>query len=181
MIREIKKNKLTASLAMILFFAISMPVAALKIGDKAPPIILKDAKGKTFNLRNYAKQLKKGDITVFAFFSVTCKPCKKEIPELQALYDKYSKKGFNVFLISLDNSDQYSTEKVVEFINSLNANMPILFDTYKRIGKAYGIIKPDGEAVLPGLYAIDSKRKILIKHIGYSEKTIKDLEGMISK
>ena len=176
-----KNRRLLSIFSVLLFFFCGLSVFALKKGDKAPSILLKDDKGKTFNLRNYMKTQKKGDITVFAFFSVTCKPCKKEIPELQALYDKYSKNGFNVFLISLDNPSTYSEKQVKEFISSLDSSLPILFDTYKRVGKAYDIVKPDGEAVLPGLYAIDSGRKVILRHIGYSEKTIKELEGMISK
>ncbi|MDH5716965.1 MAG: peroxiredoxin family protein [Spirochaetia bacterium] len=176
-----KRNSKLKIITSIIILLLSNNIWSIKKNDEAPSILLKMYDGKTFNLRSHMKSMKSNDFTAFAFFSVTCKPCKKELPELQKLFDEYSDKGFKVFAISLDNPADNSPEQVKEFLESINVSFPLMLDTYKKAGKAYGIVKPNGEAVLPGLFVIDSNRKIVIEHIGYSEKTIQEIKDLVSK
>ena len=81
-------------LTYFLFLSINISLFPLSKSDKAPPILLGNDDGSTFNLRNHIKEMKPGDYTAFAFFSVTCKPCSKELSELNKFREKFGKKGF---------------------------------------------------------------------------------------
>jgi len=152
---------------------------AVKPGQKAPPVMLKQDNGQTFNLRKHMKNLDKNSITAFAFFSVTCKPCLKELPALQKLQNKYPQ--FKVFIISVDSPREYPREKTHALLSKIKVSMPVLYDNFKRVGRAYGVIDKSGSAVLPALFVLNSSRKIVIAKTGYSEKTMEAVQRLLER
>lgn len=68
--------------------------------------------GKTFNLDDL-----KGKVVLVDFWATWCGPCLAELPNIQALYDKYHDKGFEVVGISLDQDrpalEEYLKEKEI--------------------------------------------------------------------
>jgi thiol-disulfide isomerase/thioredoxin len=56
---------------------------------------LTDLQGKSWHLRDL-----KGEVILVNFWATWCPPCRKEMPDLQALYDKYKSQGFVVLSIS---------------------------------------------------------------------------------
>lgn len=68
-----------------------------KVGDVAPDIVGKDPKGKTRKLSDL-----KGKVVLIDFWASWCGPCRKANPHVVEVYDKYNKKGFEVFSYSLD-------------------------------------------------------------------------------
>ena len=69
----------------------------IQIGKAAPDIKLKDPNGKERAL----SQLK-GKVVLLDFWASWCGPCRRENPNVVNIYNKYNKKGFEVFSVSLD-------------------------------------------------------------------------------
>jgi peroxiredoxin len=162
-------------------FIIFSPNASysLDTGSEAPPIILESNNGKIFNLRRHVKNMKPGSYTAFAFFSITCIPCIKEMKDLQVIYDKSKHNGFDVYLICVDLLKNTPKDKIRSFLDKIGVKMPLLYDAHRRAGKSYGIITSNGEAKLPGLFVINIDRKIVIYSDKYSEKTIAKLQDLV--
>lgn len=75
----------------------AQPVA---IGRPAPEINLPNPNGKKIALSSL-----KGDVVLLDFWASWCRPCRFANPHVVELYNKYKKKGFNVYNVSLDGLD----------------------------------------------------------------------------
>ncbi len=75
----------------------AQPVA---IGREAPEINLPDPNGNKIALSSL-----KGDVVLLDFWASWCRPCRFSNPHVVDMYDKYRKKGFNVYNVSLDGLD----------------------------------------------------------------------------
>ena len=83
----------------------------LKEGDIAPSWALMSGPGKFEFLKTWTeergKKLRKPmtqpdrHVVVISFFATWCKPCMKELPHLQNLYEKYSNEKIKFFMIDI--------------------------------------------------------------------------------
>jgi len=89
--------------------------------------ILSDLEGKPWHLRNL-----KGKVVLVNFWATWCPPCRKEMPDLQALYDKYKDQG----LVVLSISDEEAA-KVNPFIAERKITYPVLLDPGRKVNEAF--------------------------------------------
>jgi len=71
------------------------------ISNVAPEISLPNPDGKVISLSSL-----KGKVVLIDFWASWCGPCRKENPNVVAMYSKYKDKGFTVFSVSLDNDKE---------------------------------------------------------------------------
>ena len=100
------------------------------------------------------------------FFSDSCKPCKKAIPEWKKLFKEYEKKGLQVVIVSVRQDDDVPTarKKLKKFFGDNPVPFPVVFDKYNMVAKQYGVVSQDGgSASLPMVYLVDKNGKRLLK------------------
>ena len=88
---------------------------------------LTDLQGKTWHLRDL-----KGQVVLVNFWATWCPPCRKEMPDLQALYDRYRDQGFVVLSISDEEA-----AKVSPFIAERRITYPVLLDPGRKVNGAF--------------------------------------------
>lgn len=83
--------------------------ASVAIGSPVSDISLPNPEGKTMTLSSL-----KGKVVLVDFWASWCGPCRRESPNVVALYDKFNKKGFEVFSVSLDKDKQRWIDAIKE-------------------------------------------------------------------
>ena len=66
-------------------------------GTTVPDIVLPDPDGNVIKLSDY-----RGNYVLIDFWASWCVPCRRENPNVVAMYNKYSKQNFEIFGVSLD-------------------------------------------------------------------------------
>jgi len=79
---------------------------------------LTDLQRKAWHLRDL-----QGKVVLVNFWATWCPPCRKEMPDLDALYNKFNGLGFVVLAISDE-----EVAKVAPFISERKISYPVLLD-----------------------------------------------------
>ena len=101
---------------------------SLKVGGEAPNFSLPDEKGNIHSLSDF-----KGKYLVIDFWASWCGPCKKEMPFMRELYERYHSKGLEMLAISTD-SDR---SKWIKANQQLNMPYLQLHDEKGEASKSY--------------------------------------------
>ncbi len=107
------------------------------------------------------------------FWSTRCLPCKREIPELVKLYNKYKDKGLVVLGVCTD-SDGLETERE-DLIEELGITYPILLDPLAETYYKWGGLN------VPNMSLVNKDGNIVFQHDGYSPDTPAKAESAIKK
>ncbi|MCH7883723.1 MAG: redoxin domain-containing protein [Planctomycetes bacterium] len=103
------------------------------IGKPAPLFVSKTIEGKRIaNL-----ELSKSAATVLNFFASNCPHCKKQIPKLEAVRQKYADKNVRFINVSQKMRKAYTQEQVIETIKKTGFKGELVIDHENKIGKAF--------------------------------------------
>ncbi len=102
-------------------------------------------------------------LVLLSFFEIDCKPCKKELPFLQKLYDKYKDKGLAVVVVNCDHNKE-KIQQAKDFIKKSGFTFPVLKDRFQALQRRYHIRS------FPTMFFIDAQGKIANVRIGYNEE-----------
>jgi peroxiredoxin len=114
---------------------------------------LKSLDGSSVSLSSF-----KGKVVLLSFWATWCGPCKLEMPEMQALYEKLKGRGFEI--VAVDMMEDKAT--VSSFIKKNGYTFPVLLDSTGEVGGA-GLY--DARAI-PTNYIIDKAGRIVGRKIG---------------
>lgn len=128
----------------------------VKIGDDAPVFELKTLDGGKVNLKDY-----RGKGLVLNFWGTWCKPCLKEMPDLNRAHNTYKDQGVEVLTIHVKNSPQ----QIKQFFSALDeeVKLPVGLDNGD-VMEAYNAND------LPNTFVIDKDGKIKAHHKGQMSK-----------
>ncbi len=130
---------------------------------QAPAFNLVDLNGETHDLQRYKDRL-----LLVNFWATWCTPCLKEIPRLQAAYERYADQGFRVLAPALDD-----TAEVSRFVAAHTMSYPVTVgdQTLFQLMDAFG----DTLGALPFTVLIGRDGMILERHWGeLTQSTLDD-------
>jgi len=82
-------------------------------GEAIPDFTLPDVNGKNVSAFD---EIKKNKLTIIDFWASWCGPCRAEIPNVVAVYEKYADKGLGIIGVSLD-EDQSAWKSAIKSLN----------------------------------------------------------------
>lgn len=123
-----------------------------KSSATAPDFTLPTADGKTLKLSDF-----KGKAVIIDFWATWCPPCRKGIPDLIELQNKYGSKGLQIIGVSVD---QDTKPEVIPFIKDKGINYPVVYADNKVVMN-YGGIR-----AIPTSFVIDKQGKIVASYEG---------------
>ena len=127
-----------------------------KAGGQAPDFSLPGLDGKVHKLSDY-----RGKVVMINFWGTFCPPCKEEMPDIQAQYEKWKDEGFVVLGVNLAESKI----TVQGFVRENKLTFPILLDDQMEIRKKYGVVN------YPTTFFIDRSGKIVWKQEGQMQES----------
>lgn len=140
---------------------------------------LVDQYGKTHKLSEY-----KGKVVFLNFWATWCPPCKKEMPDIQMLYEEYGRNEKEVIILGVANpqskSNPYASdivqEEISEFLKENQYSFPVVFDKTNDVLKNYFINS------FPTTFLINQKGEIEGYAIGaMTKERMKEIIEEISK
>jgi thiol-disulfide isomerase/thioredoxin len=138
-----------------------------EVGDMMPAYSATYVDGKPFDLG-----ADKGSVVFLNVWATWCAPCRAEIPELQALNERYGKSGFKLIGVSVDEGEpsvvkQFATEQKVAY--------SLAHDPEGRIAT---IVQT---TVLPTSLLIDRQGRIVWRQVGAITQNDAKLNAAIAK
>ncbi len=129
-------------------------------GEPAPDFALRDLGGNVVKLSDL-----RGKVVWLNFWATWCAPCKKELPDIQKLYDEMREDGLVVLAINKEES----AEDAGSFMRSRDLSLPVLLDSD---GAVYGQYRLQG---LPDSFFIDREGNIAAIYFGFlNEKKMRE-------
>jgi peroxiredoxin len=144
------------------------PRYPLGLGKPAPDFSVTAMDGEKLILSDY-----RGKVVLLDFWAAWCGPCKEELPYLLEAHERFSKHGFQIIGISLDND----MNTLTEFLKKQHLPWPQFHEENKRwdneVAKLYRVIG------IPHTFLID--REGIIRYIDAGEDELfKNIENLIN-
>jgi cytochrome c biogenesis protein CcmG, thiol:disulfide interchange protein DsbE len=128
-------------IAAIVLAGAPRALASAELGQKAPALVVEELNGNTFDL-----SAERGKVTIVNFWATWCRPCRKEMPALDAFYRRYHAQGLE--MIGLSDDRPHDRSEVIKVMKSFSYPAAMLDDA-----KSDGFGDP---SVLPVTYVVDA-------------------------
>lgn len=149
------------TVSVIAFLLIAFSSFSQKEGEKAKEISLPNQSGKQVTLSSL-----KGKVVLIDFWASWCGPCRRTMPDLKKLYEKYKDKGFEIYGVSLD-ADAAAWKRAIKTDGI----------TWTQVNDAPGKVAGDWNInYIPQTYLIDKTGKIVA-----AEPSHEELEALLQK
>jgi thiol-disulfide isomerase/thioredoxin len=133
-------------------------------GDYIPYIMeLTDASGNTISMSSL-----KNKVLFINIWATWCPPCRKEMPSIQALYDRVNSPDVEFILVAPEDRN-----KLNEFLKSNDLQLPVY-----QITKGLPAVLSD--EYIPRTFIVDKFGKIVHKHVGERDWNTAEIYDFIS-
>jgi thiol-disulfide isomerase/thioredoxin len=124
---------------------------------------LSDLDGKSWTLREL-----RGKVVLVNFWATWCPPCRKEMPDLEALYRKFKDQGLVILAI-----DDVEAGKIKPYLAEHPVTYPILLDPGRKANESFHI------GGIPKSFVYDREGKLVAQSIDM--RTEKQFLEMLAK
>jgi peroxiredoxin len=127
-------------------------LARLEADDRKrehPEFMLQDLTGKAWSFGEL-----RGKVVLVNFWATWCPPCRKEMPDLETLYERFGPKGLVVLAISDEEA-----AKVEPFIRERGVRFPVLLDPGRKVNEKFIV---EG---IPKSFVYDREGKLVAQSI----------------
>src|SRR6058998_2433596 len=160
------KRRLTSVImGFVLLGLLGMAGRPPLVGAPAPEIALRDLQGQEVGLSDLH-----GKIVLLNFWATWCKPCKEEMPAMQASYDKLRSEGFVVLAVN----ELEDAARVAEHLRTHGHTFLVVMDHDNRIANRYGVVG------LPASFLID-RQGIVRERVSGSLLTEQRIADMVAR
>ncbi len=106
-------------------------------------------------------------VVLLSFMASFCAPCKKEMPYLKSLHDKYRAAGLRVMMVSIDTEP--AGQRIIEELIAQNGiTFPVLKDRFNLVARRWlGEKSP-----LPSVFLVRPDGTVSFVHRGYDEEAV---------
>ena len=126
-------------------------------GVPAMDFTLTDQYGETHTFSDY-----KGKTVFLNFWATWCPPCKSEMPDIQALYEKYGENEGDLIVLGvanpktdeMPNNQDGTVEEVTDYLEENGLTFPVVMDTTGELFYWYGI------SAFPTTFMIDANGNV---------------------
>ncbi len=126
------------------------------------------------DLKGTLHSLPKGEVVLLNFWATWCPPCRKEIPSMAELHDKYASKGLKIIAISVDKR----SDDLAKFVAEYRMPFQVLHDADGAVARRYGVFR------YPESFLVDRNGKVLHHLVGavewMSTPVTKTIESMLN-
>jgi len=166
-------NVLLSCLLVIVFFIAGCENIAgldkakrMEIGKTAPDFELQDASGNTWKLSSL-----KGKVVFINFWATWCKPCRDEMPSMEALNKAMAGQPFQMLAIVFNDD----LDMANSFARRLGASFPVLANPGPELTEAYMITG------VPETFLIDADGILRHKFIGPYEWDTPEMRNLVQE
>ena len=132
-------------------------------------MVLEDDNGKASSVLNTT-----GKVNMLVIWASWCGPCRREIPGLKKLYDKYKDRGLTITSVSTD--ENRASWKAALFVESMPWKQLIVpKDKIELFNLTYEV------GSIPYVLFLDDKGKVITRSIGFDENTSGEYESIIAR
>lgn len=121
------------------------------LGIPAQDFSLVDLDGNVHTLSEY-----EGQVVIINFWATWCRPCRSEMPALQAVYEQYQDEGLVLLAVNQDES----LATINSFADEYDLSFPILMDDSLQVSRQYKI------EAYPSTFFIDRRGRIRNREFG---------------
>lgn len=126
-----------------------------EVGFSAPDFQLENLHGGVSMLPEY-----RGKVVLINFWATWCGPCKAEMPTMEALYQAYHGRGFEILALSIDS---LGASAVRTYIEASGFTFPVLMDSELRVNDLYRV------RVVPTSVVINRRGIVVYRLLGASD------------
>ncbi len=156
-----RKYPIIITVLMILFLSKNFAI------EKASDFKLENIKGKKVSLSDFQKE----GLVILDFWATWCEPCKKALPKLNNIHEKYD----SVVVVTICTDKPRTKNKAKTYIKSNKYKFYSLFDLNKKVQKMFNVVN------IPRTIMIAPDGIIIYDHTGYQRGDEEHYEEVIQK
>jgi cytochrome c biogenesis protein CcmG, thiol:disulfide interchange protein DsbE len=146
--------------------AVTADEGANLLGKPAPELRLPTVDGRVVSLEDL-----RGKVVIVDFWASWCGPCRQAFPALNALFEDYRARGFEVLAVNLDEKRKDADA----FLADRPRSMTVLFDPAGKSAKAFGL------QGMPSSFLIGRDGKVRQAHSGFNQQILDEYRDKVQQ
>lgn len=140
-------------------------IEAIQPGKPFPVVAYNNPQDKPISISDY-----KGKLVLVDFWASWCGPCRKAIPRVKEVFNKYKDTGFEVLSISIDKDEKAwrkaMDDEAMPWAQTLSPDMTKTMSLYNF-------------SLIPSLFIVDRDGKIVKQYAGFTDQVEAKIKEMI--